>query len=252
MEVLAYRVNVLLLFLSQGFSLLVFVVLWQAIYSQNNQVGDYSLHQLIVYYSLSSFLGFVVWGVDVAWRVGDEINLGLITSYILRPVNYFWLTFSAVLAKVIFNLILVGLLVLGLYFFWPEGIGDLFSHGERNLFFALAVFFSFCLFFTFFFWVGILAFWLGVIAGFNFFIRTVMVFLSGALVPLNLLPEALIQINRFLPFQYITWFPIQIFLGKIPLEAKIFLPVIGWIGFFWLLGFFTFKKGLKKYEGFGA
>lgn len=251
-EALVYRANVFLMLLAQLISLTVFIFLWQAIYAQNSQVGNYSLNELIIYYALSSFLGFVIQGADVAWWIGDEINLGKITNYILRPVNYFWATFSSVLGKVFFKLGLTLVLMSFLFFYDGSLFLEIFSDGKKWFYFLVGTFLSFCLFFSFFFVIGIFTFWLETVKGVNFFVRMVMFFLAGSIVPLDLLPNFLIKINNFLPFQYIVWWPIQIFQNKIALDFSSFLPILGWIVFFYFLGRFIFKKGIRKYEGFGA
>lgn len=213
-ESLVYRLNVFLMFLAQIFSLTIFIILWQAIYSQSNQIGGYSLNELISYYILSSFLGFIIQGVDVAWHVGDEINLGQITNFILRPINYFWATLAYVLGKVFFNFSLIAILILGIALFDFSLVENFFLSWQQIIFFGVSVLLSLGLFFNLFFLIGILTFWLGTIKGFNFFIRMVMFFLSGAIVPLDLLPIFLMKINHFLPFQYITWLPFRFFKEK--------------------------------------
>ena len=249
---MVYRINVFLLLISRVVAFIIFVLLWSAIYRQGSRIGDYSLAELVSYYALVGFIGFIVQGVDVAWRVGDQIRLGEVTNYILRPVNYLWSVISTVLGKSFFNLMIA--LFLGVCFalFKPSLALEFLGQFDRNIFFAISLVFSFSIFVFFFYIIGMLTFWLGTAQGLSFLIQMIMYFLAGSIIPLNLLPKTLIAVNDFLPFKYIVWFPIQIFTGKVALDPSIFFPAMIWAVVLYFLAVIIYKKGTERYEGFGA
>ncbi|MFZ2192792.1 MAG: ABC-2 family transporter protein [Candidatus Moraniibacteriota bacterium] len=250
-EALMYRSHIFMLIVSQAISLFVFIFLWKAIYAEGNQVGGYSLNGLISYYILSAIISFVIQGVDVAWRIGDEIRLGNITNFILKPINYFWSTFWIVAGKSFLNLLISFIVMVPIILFstnFFDGSLDFVKLG----FFILSIFLAFIIFVLFFYIVGLATFWLGDVRGFNFLVRMIMFFLAGNIMPLDLLPKIISSINNFLPFRFITWFPIAIWSGKMELNLRIFIPVLIWILILGFLANFIFKKGLEKYEGQGA
>lgn len=250
-ESMAYRSHILLLFISQAISLFVFIFLWKAIYSQGNQIGGYSLNELISYYILSAMLSFVIQGVNVARRVGDEIRLGNITNFILKPINYFWSTFWTVAGKSFFNLIVFLIIMIPIYY---TNI-DFFSTDldfVGFIIFIISVFLAFIIFVLIFFIIGLATFWIGDIKGFSLIIHAGMIFLAGNMIPLDLLPKIISNIDNFLPFKFIVWFPIAIWNGRIKIETISFIPVLIWAIVLFVLANYIFKKGLEKYEGQGA
>ncbi|MFZ2975661.1 MAG: ABC-2 family transporter protein [Candidatus Moraniibacteriota bacterium] len=250
-EALIYRSHIFMLIISQAISLFVFIFLWKAIYAEGNQIGGYSLSGLINYYILSAIISFVIQGVDVAWRVGDEIRLGNITNFILKPINYFWSTLWIVAGKSFLNLLISFIIVVPIILFSTNFFGEGLDF-TKIIFFIFSIFLAFIIFVLFFYIVGLATFWLGEVRGFNFLVRMIMFFLAGNIVPLDLLPKIISNINNFLPFRFITWFPIAIWSGKLELNFSIFIPSLIWILILGFLANFIFKKGLEQYEGQGA
>lgn len=138
-ESLIYRANIFFLFFSQLTSLGIYIFLWWAIYEQGGVVGEYSLDSLVVYYLISTFIGFTIQGPDVAWKVGDEVSSGVVTGLLLQPINYIGRTFSVILGKTVFNLsLMVGLLLFfALFKFDLVWLGV--TDWERNGFFLIAI-----------------------------------------------------------------------------------------------------------------
>lgn len=235
-EALIYRSNVFLLFLSQLISLAVFSSLWISIYQQGNHLGTYTLRQLISYYILTSFMLLTVQSVDVAWRVGDDIRLGTITNYILKPINYLGVNFFHALGKSLFNGVIISAFILILVLLMKNQVSSQVDF-LAFIFFLLAIIISFCLNYLFFFVVGILTFWMGTVQGLNFMLRMMLMFLAGNYLPLELFPNSLARINNWLPFKYITWFPIAVIQGKLETNWQSFLP-----GMLWVIGLFFLAK----------
>ena len=219
-ESLMYRSHIFMLASSQTISFCVFIFLWKAIYDQGSRIGQYSLNDLIVYYIFSTLLSFTILGVDVAWRVGDEIRLGSITNFILKPIKHFWSIFGLVAGKTFLNLFLILIVATPFIFVYRNFILENFNL-IRFFGFAVAFIFSLFIFIEFFYLVGISTFWLGDAKGFNFLIRMIMFFLAGNILPLDLLPKILLNLNNFLPFRFMNYFPIAIITGKVSLNFSI-------------------------------
>ncbi|RPJ45764.1 MAG: hypothetical protein EHM21_09135, partial [Chloroflexi bacterium] len=77
-------------------------------------------------------------------------------------------------------------------------------------------------------------------------------FLSGALVPLNLLPAPLTEVLKLTPFYYIVFYPASLFLGT-QTEPPVFavLVLLFWCMAFYAAGQAWFIYARKYYEGVG-
>jgi len=250
-ESLIYRTSVFLVFFSQLISTAVFIFLWSAIYREGGQIGNYTLEGLVQYFVLVGFLNFTILGVDVSWRVSEDIRLGNVTNYILKPISYYKTMLFVTLGKSCFNFVLIALVIVPLAFF--GGYLNDFSFGmTRVLAVAFSLAIAFLLFMTFSFIVGLFAFWVGDGRGFNYGMKLVMSFFSGSIIPLNLLPDYMMSVNDFLPFKSIAWVPISLMTGKIEPEWQIYLPGVIWMMILFLAVKFIYNQALKQYEGLGA
>ena len=75
---------------------------------------------------------------------------------------------------------------------------------------------------------------------------------TGAVIPLALLPEWMTAGMRFLPFYYVTYLPSMLFIGKCEDEAATGLFVLSiWCIFFLVLNQVTYEHYRMKYDGAG-
>jgi ABC-2 type transport system permease protein len=79
-------------------------------------------------------------------------------------------------------------------------------------------------------------------------------FLSGHMLPLDWLPEPLSEWVRFLPFQYLAYFPASIMLGRhAPRQLAINLAVeCGWVLLLFIANRVAFTRGVRRYGAFGG
>lgn len=247
---LIYRFNFFAGLISQFFTLGIFLYLWLSIYRRGGKIGSYSLVQLIVYYVASSFLSMAVKGIDVAKNIGESIRQGTITNLLLRPISHFKFQFFYTVASLIYQVLLslalfvsLGILLVKYFNFYPSV--------EHLFYFILSAILGFLLNFLIFYIIGISTFWLGFIMGFNYIAQVIISFLDGSFIPLDLFPDFLAQINSFLPFKYIVYVPVSIFVGRAEPSIWSFVVPCFWIIGLYFISNLLFKKGVRKYEGFG-
>jgi ABC-2 type transport system permease protein len=78
-------------------------------------------------------------------------------------------------------------------------------------------------------------------------------FASGAYFPLDILASGLFAVFASLPFFYLLYFPIQVYLGRLPFRqvaGGIGLQLV-WIGLCILGARFVWAKGLMRFTGEG-
>jgi len=77
--------------------------------------------------------------------------------------------------------------------------------------------------------------------------------LSGAVFPIDILPGVYQKIVMSLPFPYMIFFPVQVYLGKITGMSLIqgFVISIAWAVALYLAMRYVWSRGLKEYQAFG-
>ncbi|HLN18975.1 MAG TPA: ABC-2 family transporter protein [Patescibacteria group bacterium] len=250
-ESLVYRTNVFLIFISQFASTVALIIFWSAIYSEGGKIGNYELQDLVQYFIFVGLIGFAIQGVDISWRVSEEIRVGSVTNYILKPMSYYRSILSIAFGKSIVNMIIIILVIIPILFFGGY-LGGLTWGPEKIIIIFISLAISFLLFATYSFIVGLYTFWSGDSRGFNYVGKLIMLFFSGSIIPLNLLPDYIMRINQWLPFKNIAWIPVSLLTGKIEAQWMALFPGIIWTLILFLLTHITFNQALKKYEGLGA
>lgn len=247
---LAYRANSIITVVSVFFSFLVLFYFWSSIYRQGNQIGDYSLSAIISYYVLVTIFELLVVGDNTAWSVGEEIKNGQLTSIVLKPVSYLRYKVSQSIGGISYRILMFSLPVIGVIFLLRNFL--VFSDNKilYGMFFLSAIL-SYALYFLIYFNVGMTSFWTGDAQGFFFTSMVIVNFMQGGFIPLDLLPKWFLTLSDYLPFKYLFFVPVGVVTNRIALDYSMILIPFAWCVGLYLLAQFIYKKGLKKYEGYG-
>jgi ABC-2 type transport system permease protein len=99
-----------------------------------------------------------------------------------------------------------------------------------------------------------IAFWTTRVWSISEFYFAVVLLFSGQFVPLPLMPQIIQEIARYLPFQLLLYYPIQLVLGKLTTAEIIEGYVVGaiWLPISILLFKWVWREGLKRYSAVGA
>jgi ABC-2 type transport system permease protein len=98
------------------------------------------------------------------------------------------------------------------------------------------------------------AFWTTRVWALSEFYWAMVVLFSGQFVPLELMPRAIQQIARYLPFGMFKYYPIQMILGRISTQETLHAFSVGLV---WLVvALFSFnwiwRQGVRQYSAVGA
>jgi len=254
-EQMTYRANSIF---ESGVGLLSFVViifLWNAVYLSNHYqpIAGMTFQQMLTYIILVKFWSWIIdpnWEID--FMLPEDIRNGGLNRYLIRPVSdrlYRWNYFLG--RKILYGIIrltpaLLVIILLPQFFTlkWHDGLWYL------PLISFLALTLQFMLSYT----IATFAFWMYEIWGILFLKRLVFSFLSGAWIPLTLFPSRVASVLLALPFQYTTFFPIQVVLGKMNIQQiqyGIGVQLI-WIGIFTIASLWLWRAGMKQYCGAGG
>jgi ABC-2 type transport system permease protein len=102
--------------------------------------------------------------------------------------------------------------------------------------------------------VGMVGFWFLEVTSLLYIVMTLNFFISGHMLPLDLLPQPWSTILKSLPFQYMAYFPAVVFLGKIR-GWELVLHLAGqfaWAMAFLVLSRWLYRTGLKRYSAYGG
>lgn len=121
------------------------------------------------------------------------------------------------------------------------------------LFFIFSIISSLFLYFFINFLLGLIGFWSPEVWAPRFIFITLLGFFAGSLFPLDILPSFIFSILKFLPFTYLLYFPLKIYLGQLSFP-EIFSGLI--MANFWVfITYFTVKyfwqRGLRSYTAYG-
>jgi ABC-2 type transport system permease protein len=253
-ERMVYRVNFFMEILSGILSSLIVIFLWIAIYrcSGTDIIGGYSIGEMVTYLLGGGLINSFILTTAENPETSQNIQDGTLSTYLIQPINPYGIWFFRDLGSktFFFALGLSGYLVIWLFF----GKYIVFSASLGHLIYflislILASFLQFFLFQS----ISLLSFWVENTYGIRFTMRVIMEVVGGAIIPLSFFPQILQKIFMLLPFPFLIYLPMRIYLGKIHV-SQVHLELLkegGWILGFALLNVIIWRKGIRQYVAMG-
>jgi len=250
----AYRVNFIMWRVRNVLQILLVFFLWSAVYTNpQTELFGYNREKILTYVFGIFILRALVLSsgsVDIA----GEIARGDLTNYLLKPINYIKYWFTRGISSKVLNLGFATVEILILYFFLkPEFFIQ--TNPLQLLFFLSAVILAVVMFFSLLVLVNFITFWLPEGGWASQFLIIVIFteFLSGAVFPIDILPQTIQNILYSLPFPYLLFFPLQIYLGKLSTQATLQgLAISGmWMTVLIVAMRRMWASGIKKYSAVG-
>lgn len=249
----AYRSHMLLSLVIGPAFFLAQVFIWRSVFAGKDSLGGFTLEGMLLYYGASSVIYYLT--MDFAdWNLQMLVRSGRFLTYILRPMSHRFFAFSQK----------VGHRLLGFVFeFIPVWLIFFFAFRvplipARPLWTALSVALSFLIMFLVNYSAGLLSFWLTRTDGIRALIRLLRDLLAGVFIPLSFFPEAAQKILFFLPFQYVSYVPVRVFLGSYELAGiRLEIPQIVGLQAIMALAMLAltealWRLGIKRFTGAGA
>lgn len=231
-------------------SFFVLFFIWSAIFKQVDSFGGYTLASMITYLMMVRIIHFATRG-NVARLVGDEIRDGVLSAYLVKPIHYLKWCFCFFLANRFFEMLLRFSLVAFFFIFFSS----FFQVPSLANFLIFLFFLPIALLTNFFFnlLLACLAFYVTDIRLFSTSIGLTIGFLGGELLPIDLLPGFLRNLSIFLPFKYTVYFPIKIYQGALGRQDLIFgiIFALVWLVALFIILFWVWQRGLRRYEAVG-
>lgn len=250
-ETVAYRVSFVLYRLRNVIQFLTAYYLWLAILPPGKSFAGYDMSTMLTYiFGASLVSSFVMSSRSQA--IGEEINNGTLSAYLLRPMNYFSFWFARDAGDKVLNAVFGIVEVAILYFIFRP---PLFLQTEPFYLaaFVLAVIIGMLNYFFISISLGLIGFWSNDIWAPRFIFYSLMIFFSGGIFPLDLLPDPIYLFFQALPFSYLLYFPLKVYLGQLSI-LNVFIGLL--VGLLWILVLYrlvsyAWSLGLKAYTAYG-
>lgn len=251
-RVVTYRLDLIMGRIRNIIVLLLLYYVWLTLSAGNGQFAGLSAQELTTYVFLASILRRLLFGGD-SRQVSQDINEGKFSLYLTRPVNHFVFNYFEELAERVIQIcmsileaIIIGF-ILHINFFAQTEMVTLFL-------FAASVFLAHILFYIMTYCLSLISFWSRESMGPRFLFDWFVDFAAGSYFPLHILTGIFWQITLFLPFMYLVYAPIMIYLGRLTGAQSLrvlFIQIMSII----IVGIITntvWKKGLEHYSGDGS
>jgi ABC-2 type transport system permease protein len=253
-KAMTYRMRILTYALMNALTPGIMIIIWTKHYGDGRSVGNFTLPYLVTYYSIMVVVSLFISKVEV--NVKEDIKEGELANFVIRPFNYIKYRFFWEIAWYVVKIGLLGGPFLGALFLAVSRFDFPFlelSFGHNLFFGIVSTLLAYVLSFMFSMIIGSAAFFITEISGLDNLYAIATQLFTGAALPLDFFPEAITEILKFTPFNFMASFPVRVFLGDFAVnEIWQGLGIqIGWIVIGYLIYRFMWKMGIKKFSAVG-
>lgn len=250
----AYKVNFIMWRVRNVFQIIITFFLWSTIFSNpGTSVFGYDRAKILTYVFALMIVRAIVLSAR-AVDVSSDVAEGNLSNYLVKPISYFKYWMTRDIASKALNLGFASVEFAALFIILKPSF-----YFQTDLYvllaFLLSVIAAALIYFFILFLVSAVPFWAPELGWASQFLVAIVIieFLSGSLFPIDILPGALQKIVLALPFPYMIYFPIQVYLGKITGAAQIqgFIIAGIWVFVLYWLMKYVWSKGLKAYQALG-
>jgi ABC-2 type transport system permease protein len=248
---LQYRAALAIWLIGHVLEPLIFLVVWSTVSaSSGGTVGGYTSGDFAAYFILLMLVNHLTY-TWIMYEYEYRIRHGSLSFALLRPVHPIHADIADNLtSKVIsFPGMLLMALLLALIFrpefhFLPWAV----------VAFIPALLLAFVLRFLVEWTLALAAFWTTRVSALNQMYFVALLFLSGQIAPISLLPPPIQTAATVLPFRWMIAFPLDLLLGRLtPLEALTgFAAQAGWLMLSLVLVRLVWRAGARVYSAVGA
>src|SRR5579885_3410360 len=251
----AYRGDFLLGTVLRFFPVITTILLWSAVFkgTQQNRIAGFSEQRMIAYLLLIHISRMFSSMPGLSAGISRDIREGTLKKYLLQPLDMIgYLVSYRAAHKVAY--ITTSFVPYALLFLACSSYFDSFPDAATLAGYAVSLVLGFVVGFFFEVCIGMVGFWFLEITSLVWVVNTVNYFVSGQMIPLDLLPAFWKTVLKSLPFQYLAYFPAAVFLGKVQgLElVQGLLIQAGWAIVLILLSRWLYARGLRRYSAYGA
>jgi ABC-2 type transport system permease protein len=247
-----YRANLLMYLLYWLVSPITYLAVWTSIAQSKGSVNGLTANDFTTYYLMLLIVDQITSNV-IIHTFPEKIQDGTLSGELVWPIHPV-LTNSLVDDIAFKMLAMMGFIpvwVVLFFLFRPDFSGVTLTTVALA---APALILGFLVGFLLSATIALLAFWTTRVHSIHEFYLALTLLFSGEFAPLDLMPELVQNIARYLPFQLFSYHPIQLILGKLSM-AQILQGYI--TGAVWLVASialfkWVWRNGIKRFSAVGA
>jgi ABC-2 type transport system permease protein len=256
-ERMTYRGDFLLGTLLRFLPMLTTILLWNAIYRGSGQttLKGFTYNQMIAYLLLVNISRMFSSMPGLAGGIARDIREGTLKKYLLQPIDMIGYLISYRAAHKVTYIVASFLPYLLLFLLCSRFFVGLVPTDPLTwLAYLVSLLLAFLVGFYFETSVGMVGFWFLEVTSILYIVMTLNFFISGHMLPLDLLPDFWAGVLKAMPFQYMAYFPAVVFLGKVKGQALLLglLGELAWAIIFMLIARGLYRLGLRRYSAFGG
>lgn len=250
-EILSYRVNFTLWRIRTVVAILISYFLWSSVIPQNGNLFGYTREMMISYILIGPILYSIIFATRTH-EISENINSGDLSLWLVKPFGYFKFWFARDMGDKAMNLafcivefsLLILILQPGLFIQTNAIYLSLVLMAV--ILAVLLQFYISCL-------ISMMGFWSPEAWAPRFIFYVLLSFFTGSVFPLDILPQPIYQFLMLMPFAYLQYFPLKIYLGQMNFVeiAQGFGILLIWTGVFYAALMQTWKAGLRNYAASG-
>src|SRR5215472_10244821 len=212
-----YRGDFLLGTILRFFPVITTILLWKAVFAGTEQqrIAGFSEHRMIAYLLLIHISRMFSSMPGLSATIARDIREGTIKKYLLQPLDMIGYLLSYRAAHKVAYITTSAGPYAGLFLLCSGYFVGLWPDALTLLAYAVSLLLAFVIGFFFEASMGMVGFWFLEVTSLLYIVMTLNFFISGQMLPLDLLPQPWAGLLKALPFQYMAYFPAVVFLGKV-------------------------------------
>jgi ABC-2 type transport system permease protein len=227
------------------------LVVWSAAARANGgAIGDFAPADFAAYY-LALLVTSRLTATYIMFVFERNIREGLLSAALLRPLHPIHAAVAEMATHNAISTVVLVPAVIGLAAYFRPALDP---PPWAVVAFVPALALAFALRFLTEWTLALAAFWTTRVTAINQLYFTLMLFFSGQLAPLELLPAPLQTAAALLPFRAMISFPVELVLGRLTPDAALagFATQLSWVAVALALQHLIWRAGVRRYAGVGA
>jgi ABC-2 type transport system permease protein len=255
-ERMAYRGDFLLGTILRFFPVITTILLWQAVFkgTAQHRIAGYSEQRMIAYLLLIHISRMFSSMPGLSGSIARDIREGTLKKYLLQPLDMIGYLLSYRAAHKVAYITTSAGPYAGLFLLCSGYFVGLWPDALTLLAYAVSLVLAFLIGFFMEASMGMSGFWFLEVTSLLWVVNTVNYFVSGQMFPLDLLGPPWDTLLKWLPFQYLAYFPAVVFLREVQGHALVegLLLELAWAVLLIVLSRWLFARGLRRYSAYGG